>query len=94
MNLVNISFLLGPWGPIENSTPDFLNFIPCRDQYANLNRLCFGPGHVSLPYAWMAEWLARRTLNQLPGGRKSNFIPLFFLLEVIFFFFFLYFKVE
>ena len=52
----------------------------------------FRPGHVSRPYASMAEWLVRRTLNQLARVRfpedayqtfSVSFFVLFFLLEVI-----------
>ena len=31
--------------------------------------MCFGPGHVLMPYALMTEWLACRTLNQLAWVR-------------------------
>ena len=49
----------------------------------------FGPGHMSRPYASMAEWLAHRTLNQLAQVRflvdTYQTFFLFFLLEVIMF---------
>ena len=55
----------------------------------------FGPGHVSRPYALMAEWLARRTLNTLVRVRFSvdayqTLFSFFFLLEVITFFLFFF----
>ena len=34
-----------------------------------LDNMCFGPGHVSMPYASMAERLASRTLNRLARVR-------------------------
>ena len=53
--------------------------------------MCFGPGHVSKPYASMAQWLACRTLNQLarvrfPMNANRTFLSYFFLLEIKFFF--------
>ena len=33
--------------------------FPCPTWYASLNRMCFGPGHVSIPYASIAEWLVQ-----------------------------------
>ena len=74
---------------------------------ASLIRNRFGPSHASRPFVSMAEWSARRTLNQLapesvgassiPGGRILNVFSLFrfvFLLEVtnVFLVFSLYFK--
>ena len=85
---------------VEDSTPDFL--------FLSLSRLiCKPQSHVF--WAWsrvnaiciVAEWLARRTLNQLAGVRfpvdaNRTFFPFVFLLEVIKFlvFFFHHFKVE
>ena len=66
-------------------------------KYASLIRVRFGPGHMSRPYASMAEWVARRTLNQLARVRfpvdahRTFFLFfLFFLLEVITFFLFFF----
>ena len=44
-------------------------FVGVALKYASLFRMRFVPGHVSRPYASKAEWLARRTLNQLAWVR-------------------------
>ena len=55
-------------------------FVSVALNYASLIHMCFGPGHVSRPYALMAEWLARRTLNQLAWVRfPVNTYQTFFL---------------
>ena len=52
--------------------------------------MCFGPGHVF--YAICINGVVSMSDSEsvgpgsIPGGRKSNFFSLFFLLEVIIFF--------